>query len=346
MPQTFLCSLSRLPIGQGTPVVAIPVEPERYAGTDSERFPYIPSGWPILGKLDSTDGVFSLHQGSASTPLPKCSIVFHASLWNNYMEFWHPSNTFTSRWLNVQKVLDNPRPSKYDGPTSAFYYILAKQFTLSDTGLLFRNLIDSQRNVGNVGKDSSYSFLQRSPFMERIVHEMLDGTWTDESLDTLTRMVVLLSSSEVTQDPPRPITIRYGNPAQDHQAPIRDLYARLAQDLAEGSPYAHRPANVTAPFDEVLDSAFGVSSRESMSLDSLFVKLAEEHGECATERLIEQGLKDPSKGGDDGVRGEAVDVMLMGLSIFVKHGGSRQELLNTFAAKSAKWAKTLATQQS
>jgi NTP pyrophosphatase (non-canonical NTP hydrolase) len=75
--------------------------------------------------------------------------------------------------------------------------------------------------------------------------------------------------------------------------------------------------------------------------DSLerFLKLGEECGELAQEILIARKAsgfhnKHP---GSDGICGEAVDVLLVALSIFFCHGGSIEELSAITLKKSLKW---------
>lgn len=72
-----------------------------------------------------------------------------------------------------------------------------------------------------------------------------------------------------------------------------------------------------------------------------FVKLSEECGELAQEILIACNASGSQhkKAGDDGIKGEAVDVMLVALSIFFKHDGSISELSDLINKKCAKWEK-------
>ncbi len=79
----------------------------------------------------------------------------------------------------------------------------------------------------------------------------------------------------------------------------------------------------------------------SESKDSLerFLKLGEECGELAQELLIARnasGFHNKSAGAD-GICGEAVDVLLVALSIFFCHGGSIEELAVITEKKSLKW---------
>lgn len=84
-----------------------------------------------------------------------------------------------------------------------------------------------------------------------------------------------------------------------------------------------------------------LSIKEKKSLLERMVKLQEEVGELAQEVLIDQ--KSSGSGhksaGVDGVLGEAVDVTLVALSIFFKHGGTIQQLEEISTAKWTKWAK-------
>jgi hypothetical protein len=209
-------------------------------------------------------------------------------------------------------------------------------------GLIFRELINGKVNASTMS-EATHSFLSRSPFMEIILRDMIADKWDDEALDTLTRMVTLFSSSRVTNRQLQPYSASPNTVPLGSQPPIQELFSVLSQDLLSNKPQtgqANHTANMT-PADAALDHAFAVSGEETMPLDDLYLKLMEEVGELSIERLIEKGLKHPKYGGTDGVRGEAVDVALMGLSIFVKHGGSREEFLTTMLAKSTKWKNTL-----
>jgi hypothetical protein len=117
MNSTITCAISGLPICKSNEAVAIPIEEERYKGTTSKRFRYIPSDWPTFGKYD---GDVSLDD----IMVPQQSIYIHRAVWENYTLFWHPSNRFTAKWLNVEAALPLPSPSNYENPTDMLYYKL------------------------------------------------------------------------------------------------------------------------------------------------------------------------------------------------------------------------------
>ncbi len=82
-----------------------------------------------------------------------------------------------------------------------------------------------------------------------------------------------------------------------------------------------------------------LSLREPKTLLQRFAKLVEESGELAQEILIEQNASgfQHKQRGDDGIAGEAVDVLLVCLSIFFKNGGDMQELEHHVTRKCHKW---------
>ena len=84
-----------------------------------------------------------------------------------------------------------------------------------------------------------------------------------------------------------------------------------------------------------------LSLNESKNILQRFLKLSEEAGELAQEILISQQASGfhEKKAGPDGICGEAVDVILVALSIFFQHGGSLEELDKISHQKSLKWQK-------
>jgi NTP pyrophosphatase (non-canonical NTP hydrolase) len=78
---------------------------------------------------------------------------------------------------------------------------------------------------------------------------------------------------------------------------------------------------------------------ESKNALQRFLKLSEECGELAQEILIAQNASGfhNKHAGPDGIKGEAVDVLLVALSIFFCHGGSIEELDAISHKKSLKW---------
>lgn len=86
-----------------------------------------------------------------------------------------------------------------------------------------------------------------------------------------------------------------------------------------------------------------MSINEKKTVLERMVKLQEEVGELAQEVLIENKCAGSThkKAGVDGILGEAVDVTLVALSIFFKHGGTVEMLEQISKAKSEKWRKNL-----
>lgn len=87
-----------------------------------------------------------------------------------------------------------------------------------------------------------------------------------------------------------------------------------------------------------------LSLSESKDLSQRFLKLSEECGELAQEILISRNASGfhNKQAGPDGIKGEAVDVLLVALSIFFCHGGSIEELTAISHKKSLKWQEAQA----
>ena len=84
-----------------------------------------------------------------------------------------------------------------------------------------------------------------------------------------------------------------------------------------------------------------LSQQEQKSLLARIAKLLEESGELAQEVLIHEKCSGSTHkaSGSDGIMGEAVDVLIVALSIFFKQGGSIENLENILEKKSNKWQK-------
>lgn len=92
-----------------------------------------------------------------------------------------------------------------------------------------------------------------------------------------------------------------------------------------------------SPID--IDLIYELSSKEPKSIIERCVKLSEECGELAQEILIQNrasGFKQKLPG-KDGIGGEAVDVLLVALSIYFKSGGSKEKLQEIVKKKALKW---------
>lgn len=82
-----------------------------------------------------------------------------------------------------------------------------------------------------------------------------------------------------------------------------------------------------------------LSLSEPKSRHQMFIKLSEECGELAQEILIEDnasGFQHKVRG-SDGINGEAVDVIIVALSLFFNNGGTIEELSATINKKCQKW---------
>jgi NTP pyrophosphatase (non-canonical NTP hydrolase) len=84
-----------------------------------------------------------------------------------------------------------------------------------------------------------------------------------------------------------------------------------------------------------------LSLNEPKSMLERLAKLSEECGELAQELLIAanaSGFQHKQKG-EDGIAGEATDVLIVALSIFFKNGGSVEDLKHMLKKKCLKWEK-------
>jgi len=93
--------------------------------------------------------------------------------------------------------------------------------------------------------------------------------------------------------------------------------------------------------DDMLRRMEDISLREPRSIMALGLKTAEETGELAEEILIGCGESPTKSPGPDGILGESVDVLLMAVSVFFKHGGSMDELVHRAHMKMDKWEKNM-----
>ncbi|MBS0621002.1 MAG: hypothetical protein JSS61_06050 [Verrucomicrobia bacterium] len=88
----------------------------------------------------------------------------------------------------------------------------------------------------------------------------------------------------------------------------------------------------------ILKSLQQLSLEEKKSLLERMVKLQEEVGELAQEVLIQHGSSGSHyKQSASTIREEAVDVILVALSIFYLEKGTPEELDSLLAAKAKKW---------
>ena len=88
-----------------------------------------------------------------------------------------------------------------------------------------------------------------------------------------------------------------------------------------------------------LETVRDLALKEPKTQTERLIKLMEETGELAVEIGIRQklsGFKDKEEG-KDGVQGEAVDIILVALSIFFKDGGSVNDFIALALKKSARW---------
>jgi NTP pyrophosphatase (non-canonical NTP hydrolase) len=82
-----------------------------------------------------------------------------------------------------------------------------------------------------------------------------------------------------------------------------------------------------------------LSLQEQKTLLERMVKLQEETGELAQEVLIHSRSSGSlhKKKGDDGIKGESIDVVIVALSIFFHEGGTVKELGTLLKKKLKKW---------
>lgn len=71
---------------------------------------------------------------------------------------------------------------------------------------------------------------------------------------------------------------------------------------------------------------------------SVFFSLSEEVGELATELAIDEGHS-KKKRGEDGIRGEAADIILCALDIMYLDGCTEDQIIELIRAKNEKWRK-------
>lgn len=93
--------------------------------------------------------------------------------------------------------------------------------------------------------------------------------------------------------------------------------------------------------NDVIYKSFDLSKLEKKPIDKQFIKLSEEVGELAVEILVDSGDNHPDKAGSDGISGECIDVILMGISIFVANGGTISEFNDLMLTKMEKWEKQI-----
>lgn len=83
--------------------------------------------------------------------------------------------------------------------------------------------------------------------------------------------------------------------------------------------------------------------KPTRQLSNVFLSLSEEIGELATE--ISVRVKSSSKiSGEDGIKGEAVDVILCALDILHLEGCEEDEIIELMRQKGAKWLRNKAKQ--
>lgn len=91
----------------------------------------------------------------------------------------------------------------------------------------------------------------------------------------------------------------------------------------------------------ILKTIHQLSLKEKKNLLERMVKLQEECGELANEVLIAQAASgsERKKSQKNGIEKEAVDVILVALSIYFQQGGALPDLEKALTAKAAKWQK-------
>lgn len=93
--------------------------------------------------------------------------------------------------------------------------------------------------------------------------------------------------------------------------------------------------------EQLLEEIAKITLQDDKSLLERMVKLQEEAGELAQEVLIESktvGSRHKSKG-IDGIQGEAIDVVLVALSIYFQDSGTIEFLKKLLKEKCEKWQR-------
>ncbi|MBS0606616.1 MAG: MazG-like family protein [Parachlamydiales bacterium] len=92
---------------------------------------------------------------------------------------------------------------------------------------------------------------------------------------------------------------------------------------------------------DILSTIQQLSKQEKKTLLERMVKLQEEAGELANEVLISQKASgsERKKSQKKGIRKEAIDVVLVALSIYFHQGATLADLEKDLKLKSMKWKK-------
>ncbi|MBS0651987.1 MAG: hypothetical protein JSR39_00510 [Verrucomicrobia bacterium] len=93
---------------------------------------------------------------------------------------------------------------------------------------------------------------------------------------------------------------------------------------------------------DILNTIQTLSKQEKKTLLERMVKLQEEAGELANEVLIIQKASgsERKKSQKKGIRNEAIDVVLVALSIYFQQGTTLSDLEEDLKLKAQKWKKT------
>lgn len=198
------CAVSGLPISRhGQKIVGIRLERYRwhksYDGYGRKN-QWIPKAMPSFGGYDQS---FGIEEDGDDLFIGDYALI-HQDIWDNAYAYWHKENReFDKNWLDWKRALETARkeakssrkvlPEHYKGwkMTDFLFDKLKDQFQKSDVGLVFRELIDSTREIRRkIGKRNT-SWLGRSKFMESILKKMVKGEWTEQDQENLNKMICL-----------------------------------------------------------------------------------------------------------------------------------------------------------
>jgi len=195
-----ICAVTGIPITDHQQIVGFEVEPSRF----NDRNQYVPLSWPVFGEYDMYGGI----EGCDFT---QNVALVHRAVWDNAEKYWHTDNRKTGpHFLNVdfavekakqqQKLYGELRLNRHDNhiwtDTDYLFYALREQFTETDEGIGFRELI--QAKVDALPHPDGLCFLERSRFSEIMLRKMIDGIWTAENMETVHKLVCLFCGEMLT----------------------------------------------------------------------------------------------------------------------------------------------------
>lgn len=190
---SLICAVTGLPITNHQKVVAFETEPARY---EDGKNRFIPASWPVFGEYDMGGGV----EGHDLTP--DVALV-HLAVWENAEMYWHEENNhFGWNFLEIERAkekakknMEYARDDKDWTDSDYLFYALRDQFTHTDEGLVFRELLWGKKDA--LPHPDNLSFLYRSKFMEIILQRILSGEWNHEQDMRVVHKLVCLYSGQM-----------------------------------------------------------------------------------------------------------------------------------------------------